>query len=259
MAVFGPKQRFVETGFSPAEVSAVTSWFRLAHANTTISGSGYNRIEDVLNPSSPATQTTDALRPPNATSGNGLPIVTVASSVLSIPVIAARDGTTAFGFWGWFRRTGGSAGSTRAAGRALSGASADKFQSQSFPNLVDLQFDSLPGVDSIATVAGASVVNTWQFETYEFNGGGATDADRLVITKDGVVQTVVFTGSAFPATLPSITGTLTWLAQQLSGSNPFVGSGGPNFGYFGSVMSGVTSGLLTPAARTALMNFEAPT
>jgi hypothetical protein len=225
-----------------------------------ITGSGYSSVQDVINPSSPATQPTDALRPAPATSAGGLPIVTVSAHVLSIPITAARDGTTSFGFWGWFRRTGGTF-PVRAAGRTLSGANADRFETQAFPNVADLNFFSLngAGADSNAAVTDGSVLNAWQLETYEFNGAGATNADKLVITKDSVVQTVTFTGAAFPAALLSATGTYMWLAQSAAAGNPFVGQCGGNWGFLGTPEAGVTAGILTPASRLVLLNYERPT
>lgn len=247
-------------GPTPAQISAVSSWFSLAHPSSVITGSGYSNVHDVLNPSSPATQGTDALRPPGATSATGLPIVTVSAHVLSVPVIAARDGTTSFGFWGWFRRTGGTF-PARVSARATGGASADKFDTTAFPNVADLHLLSLngAGADSEASVTNGSVLNTFQFETYEFNNAHATDADRMVITKDAVVQTVVFAGAAFSAAMPSVTGTIMWLAQQAGGTNPFVGQCGTNWGFLGAPEAGVTAGILTPASRIVLMNYQRPT
>lgn len=245
---------------APSSISAVSSWFRLASPNTTIAGLGYNRVEDVLDPTSPATQTTDGLRPVPSTSTNGLPTITASAHVLSVPITTARDGTTSWGFWGHFRRTGGTF-PARFSMRALSGASADKITNTTFPNLTGLYAQVLngAGADSVAEVVAGSVLNAWQFETYEFNGSVSGDANRLVITKDGVVQTVTFTGAAMPASMASVTGTIALMAEQLNGSNPFVGQVGPNFGFLGAPMAGVTAGILTPAARQILSNFERPT
>jgi hypothetical protein len=54
-------------------------------------------------------------------------------------------------------------------------------------------------------------------------------------------------------------GTATICGQQPNGTNAWVGDIGPNVYIFGSKMTGATQGLLTTAARTALLNFEAPT
>lgn len=250
-------------GFNPASVSAVSSWFRLGHPDTVITGSGYSSVRDVLNPTSPATQGTDSLRPPNANSANGLPIVNVSAHVLSIPIISARNGTTYFGFAGHFRRT--SAGGNfpvRASCRAVSGASTDKWETQSASGDPDnLAFMSLngAGADSTSNINNASVIDTWQFITYEFNGDGATDADKCVVTIDGVVQSLTFGGAAMPSAMVSVTGTIMYLAQTSAASNPFGGQAGPNWYFFGSKMTGVTQGLLTPTARSALSSFERPT
>lgn len=249
--------------FQPWQLSAVSSWFRLAHPSTVITGSGYSSVHDVLNASSPATQGTDALRPPNTTSANGLPIVDVSAHVLSIPVIDARNGTTYFGFAGHFRRTAaGGAFPVRASCRAVSGASTDKWETQSASGDADnLAFMSLngAGADSTSNINNASVLDTWQFITYEFNGDGSTDADKCVVTVDGVVQTLVFGGAAMPTAMASVTGTIMYLAQSSAAGNPFGGQAGPNWYFLNAPMAGVTQGLLTPGARLSLSNFERPT
>lgn len=252
------------TEFQPSQLSAVSSWFRLAHPSTVITGSGYSSVHDVLNPSSPATQGTDALRPPNTTSSNGLPIVDVSAHVLSIPVIAARNGTTYFWFAGHFRRTSaGGAFPVRASCRAVSGASTDKWETQSASGDADnLAFMSLngAGADSTSNINNASVIDTWQFITYEFNGDFTGDDDATgVITIDGVVQTTVKGGAAWPASMSSVTGTIMYLAQSSAAGNPFGGQAGGNWYFGNSAMEDVTEGCLTPSARLALSNFERPT
>ena len=88
-----------QSAANPSTLSAVSSWFRLAAAETTITGSGYSSVHDELNPSNPAVQTDDLLRPPSGgTSANGLPIITSATHVLTVPVSAANNGTAAWGF-----------------------------------------------------------------------------------------------------------------------------------------------------------------
>lgn len=250
------------SAFDPSQISAVSSWFDLSHPSSVITGSGYSSVHDVLNPSSPATQATDARRPPSATSGNGLPIVSVSAHVLSIPVIAARNGTTHWGFWGHFRRTAaGGAFPVRICCRAVSGASSDKLETQSGSGDADnLAFHSLngAGADSTANVNNASTLDDWDFITYEFAGDNTGDANRCVITVNEVIQTLTFSGAAMPAALTSVTGTLMYLAQSAAAGNPFGGQAGTCFGFLGSKMSGVTQGLLTAPARTQLRSFKRP-
>ena len=47
--------------------------------------------------------------------------------------------------------------------------------------------------------------------------------------------------------------------RESASSSPVTGDVGPNIYILGSAMPGVTSGLLAPAARVALANFERPT
>lgn len=245
---------------------AISSWFRLDHPGSVVTGLGYSRVEDVLDPSSPATQSTDAQRPPAAVSANGLPILACVADALSVPIIAARNSITTWGFWAHLRRTGGTNPSP-VASRALSGSSVNRLDAQAITAADDANIFFWNAASTTARQgrkASAYPVNTWVAVTYEFDGGGATEADRCVITLDGVVQTLLFSDivgapGAMPTTLADPTGTISVCAQQLNGTNPWVGNYGPNFGFMGSKMPGSAQGLLTPAARLALSNFERPT
>ncbi len=67
-------------------------------------------------------------------------------------------------------------------------------------------------------------------------------------------------GAATLGTLFAATGNIMiGNGQDGAASSPLNGLIGPNIYAFGSKMAGATTGLLTTAARTALMNFEAPT
>lgn len=251
------RRRLIEgAGFTPLALAPVSSWFRLA--GSTITGSGYSSVRDVINPSSPATQGTDARRPPGATSSNGLPILNVTAATLSVPLIAARVGTAAWGFWAWLNQTSGadaliSFGTT---GGATGGNhSWFNFNTSGTNGKVEL-WDGASSRRCDTTFA----VGAWKFVTLEFNGALSGDA-RFVSTINGAVQTPAFSGSlgAVPATLNAVTGSASMLSFNTGGGFPFVGNVGPNWGFLGAAMSGATEGLLTSAARTALMNFEAPT
>jgi hypothetical protein len=251
-------------GPDPSTISAVSSWFRVAQG--TITGSGYSSIPDVLNPASPAVQSTDAQRPPAATSSNGLPILACVNDALSVPIIAARNNATTWGFWGWLRRTG-VANVGPFAVRALSGASVNRCDAQPQVAPGDASCFYWNAASTTARTGMASSVyalNAWAFVTYEFEGAALTEPDQALITLNTNIQVSSFSNivgapGAMPASLANPTGTIAVCAQQLNGTNPWVGNFGPNFGFLASKMAGATQGLLTPAARLALMNFEAPT
>lgn len=243
-----------------ATEGAVTSWFSLADPLSVITGSGYSSINDSLNPSSPLTQSTDSLRPPAASSVNGFPIVTVATSFMSLPIIAARSNVTTWGFWAWVKQ--GATANNMHSYRASAGTSVNR-------HTFFWQTSGTEVVSEITSGAGSRFVGTtghtagaWNFLTLEFNGNRSGDA-RAIITVNGAVPATLgyATGSgvaSMPATLNAVTGTGSVFA--LGGSGPFfVGSWGTNFGFFGAAMSGSEQGLLTNSARLALMNYQRPT
>lgn len=240
-----------------ATEGVVSSWFSLTHPLSVVTGSGYSNVHDVLNPSSPMTQSTDNIRPPRSTSANGYPVITTTAHVLDMPLIAARVNTTRWGFWGWMR-PGPSANNFHSTG-ASSGSSQNRFYMEITGNDLRCRVFESGGNHRIAQ-ASIGAVSTWQFFTVEYNASAAGDA-RLVQTLGGAVVTTTFSGvaSEIPSSLVSVTGSGSFLSFSLAASFPFIGSVGPNFGFLNAAMTGVTSGLLTPAARLALMNYQRPT
>jgi hypothetical protein len=260
-----PKSKVTEgavlSSLGPAAFTegAVTSWMRLSDPASVITGSGYSSIQDVLNPSSPLTQSTDARRPPSATSTNGLPILNVTAATLVVPLIAARTNVNTWGFWGWVNQ---SATADNIVSIGTSGGASANFAWFNFNTSgTNCKTELWTGASSRVANKGSLTAGTWKFITIEFNGARAGDA-RYTLTVDTVVQTATFSGSlgSMPATLPSgLTGTGSLLSFTSAGGFPFVGKVGPNFGFFGAAMAGATEGLLTAAARQSLMSFEAPT
>jgi len=247
---------------------AVSAWLRVARG--TITGSGYSSIPDMLDGANPAVQATDARRPTAATSANGLPILACAAQLLALPITAARNGTTQIGFGAWVKQTGGTfpvLWTMDSAGSA--GASARKILTQdgsSPSNLAIVVFNAASTASRSGTINGVLTSNTWKFVTFELNlGTGGAEATRAVITVNTAVQALTFADStgtpgSMPTSMPAPTGNIGLFAQSFTtGGNGFTGNIGPNIYMFGSAMPGATEGLLTPAARTALMNFEAPT
>lgn len=259
------RRRLIErAGFSPLALAPVSSWFRLAQG--TIAGSGYSSVPDLLDPASPATQATDARRPTNQTSNNGLPIMTWSGNqVLAAPLTTARNGATHWGCAGWVRLANLTAVKTLVSIRDLTGGSS--------ASKITVSADTATGrvVVFVASSDGrrgdsaaAFSAGTWAFMTCEYDADAATEAARATITVDGTVRALTFSNfgvGGVTGALATPTGNLLIGNQQDAGSssNVWVGSLGPNLYLFGSKMAGATEGLLTAAARTALMNFEAPT
>lgn len=241
-----------------ATAGAVSSWFSFAHPSSVITGAGYSSVHDILNPSSPATQSTDARRPPAATSANGLPIVTVASSNLAVPLIAARIGTAAWGFWGWVKQSATADGFVSFG--TSGGASANFAWFNYNTSGTNCKTELWTGAQSRVFNKGSLTAGAWQFLTLEFNGALSADA-RYIITIDGAVQSGTFSGSlgSVPATLPAVTGSGSLLSFTAAAGFPFVGSLGTNFGFLAAAMTGASEGLLTQQARLALMNYQRPT
>ncbi len=89
-------------GFSPAQVSAVSAWLRLA--DSTQSGGEWTSITDVLN-SNPVTQTDADRRTAVGTSVNGLPTMVFDGSDVHVWPLSAttNNRTDTLGFWLWFK------------------------------------------------------------------------------------------------------------------------------------------------------------
>lgn len=250
--------------FSPSNVSAISSWFRLASTNTVITGSGYSSVYDELNPSNPAVQATDALRPPSGgTSANGFPIISATAHVLTVPVSAANNGTAAWGFWFWGRLTNGAGFPVPVSARTAGGGTS--------VNKIDVQRNGAndafvifnPAAPTTSRILSPGVIwtlNNWVLMTVEFDGTAAAEADTMIVSKNGVIVEGTFSGtSAGPLDLlTSPTGVFKMIAQNTAAGNPWTGDWGPNWGFMSSKMPG-SRGLLTDAARLALYNFERPT
>lgn len=242
-----------------ATSGAVSSWFSLAHPSSVVTGAGYSSIFDLLNPSNPITQSTDALRPPRAFN-NGLPIITATGAQMPCAPIAARTNATTWGFWAWVRQN--TAADNIQSFHTSNGSSVNRshvFFRTSGTQLRFLAFTN--DTDSRIMDASGLTAATWQFVTVEFNGNRAGDA-RAIITVNGAPGTLSYgtsTGVAtMPATLRTVAGGGSIFA--IGNAGPFFqGSIGTNFGFFGSAMTGASVGLLTTAARLALMNYQRPT
>src|SRR5690606_2149096 len=111
------------------------------------------------------------------------------------------------------------------------------------------------------STAGGTITTAWHFVTLEYDKDAGTDAARIITTIDGVSLTGTIGGSDdISAGLFAATGNA-YIGNGNDGaaSSAYNGLLGPNIYSFASKMPGAEFGLLTSAARAALMNFEAPT
>lgn len=255
----------------PASVAegALSAWFSLTHPSATITGAGYSSVPDRLDGSNPAVQSVDARRPVNQTAANGLPIMTWNSGNqnLTSPLTTSRNGATYWGCAAWVRMTSLAAATQTIVSilNATGNASADKTIAYVSTNefRINVYTSNVVGRRS-ETPAASAVVSTWQFLTFEFDSTGASEATRSAISINGVAQTLDFSSigaGTVPTSLVVPTGDLLIGAGANGGvaTLQFGGSMGPNVYLLGSKMAGAGVGLLTPAARVALMNYERPT
>ena len=82
--------------------------------------------------------------------------------------------------------------------------------------------------------SGSLTTNTWYHFAVVYNGGGATNADRLKMYINGTLQTLTFSGTV-PSTTPVATGSRFTIGQEYSGSTPISGTGGVCCGFAGKV------------------------
>ena len=227
-------------GFYPTQLSAVSAWLRLA--NATVTGSGYSSVPDVLGATSPAVQGTDANRPVNSTSLNGLPIALFTDDFLSWPLAAANNGATKNGFACWVQGDNGSNRNLFVIWTGGGGASAAKFDFFSSSGNLSTNVE----VGGLVTKASLMSANVWHFLTYEYDGTQGTDAARALVTLDGVV--IGTTNTTIPTSQPTPTGNA-WIGG-FSTIQSWVGAIGPNFW--------ALNRQLTAPERAALMAFEVP-
>jgi hypothetical protein len=247
----------------PANFSVLSAWLRVA--NATVTGSGVSSLPDVLN-ANPAVQATDSKRPPLGTSANGLPILTFnGSQMLQWPLIPANNGTSALGCAFWYKPGIVNDFQMPFGITAEAGSTAVyKFMFPQPTNALALKC-FFSGVGNGRNGQSSLVLNVgqWYFVTGEYYSIG-TEAVRHVLTIDGVVLSLTYSNdnSGGSGNLSAASGNAIIGSSNTTGGLPALATGaalGPNIYTFNNKMAGATEGLLTPAARIALMNYEAPT
>lgn len=227
--------------------TAILGWLRLGAPGTTITGSGYSSVVDVLN-SNPAIQATDANRPINGTSANGLPIATFSTHFLQWSLNASNNGATKMGIAGYFKLANVVGNKTLAVSTLTAGgASANKVLYMANANQIRCDDQT---VDRHA-VSVNTVDTAWRFLTMEIDCTQVAESAKVIQTIDGVVSVTSFSSdTAWSATMGVPTGNMLIGAGTTGAASPFVGSMGPNLYFLGRQLTG--------AERTSLINFEKP-
>jgi hypothetical protein len=241
------RRRAIEGGgFSPFDLpGVVTGWYQ----NATFSGA-ISSLPDLFNLSAPATQATGARQP----TGNADGTMTFGGDdCLVAPFNANTISTTTQGFCFWMNLSGvttaqnpfslvGAAGGSTSRGRPEVGG-------VNGVGGIARTLGSIGGSNS-TWAAGTLVANTWQFVCHEYDGGAALGS-RMTLFIDGALVTP--TADTSPSALTATSGTWTIGALDTSGTTGISGMLGRNFYVLNGKMSGATQGLLTSAARAALM------
>lgn len=243
-----------------------TAQFDVATASNAGAGLAFT-LPNLLNPSAPATTSTDARKPTIGAAVNGVPILVCSASGLLVPLYAGINSATTF--WISFH-----ARVTTALGNPVpfsvdvaggGGANVRKLLCQRDSGEKIFVFNADSTLCRSANPGTIWTLNTWVHYLLELNlGTGAPEADRCVLSKDAVPLVSVFADvvgapGAMPVSMQSATGFMNLLSQDAAtGSNGLVAEI-TNINMGGSAMSGVTSGCLTADARTFLSNYRRPT
>lgn len=240
---------------------AISAWLKVAPAN--VSSGQISSVPDIIN-SNPATQSIPLRRPKLEYSNNGLPCMRFAGDgcVLVWPITAQSSGTNYAGWAMWVKTNAILAGDQRLL-RISSGtgaATGSKFTMSLAASNLEARASS-NGTDANTNTSSASIDTGWHFLTAEYNKDGATDTDKMTLSIDGAVVSGTAAGSATLTTLFAATGNIFIgnAANDGVGSSSFAGLIGPDIFAFNAKMSGATVGVLTTAARVALMNYSRPT
>jgi hypothetical protein len=187
---------------------------------------------------------------------------------MSIPIIAANNATSAWGFACWLKATSLTAPTDNICAFEPPDSSGYKVICTRVNQAITFSAAKSDGSLNVRRGATGNVIaNTtgWNFLTFEWDATGAGETQRFTITVNGgAPQTLSFINQAgTPGTITTLhapTGVLA-LGAALSDASlqPMSGTLGPNLFFMNTKMAAATVGILTPAARLALMNFETPT
>jgi len=249
---------------SPVSITegAVTSWLRASGATSDVNG--VSSVPDVLS-ANPATQSTNANKPALGTSSNGLPILIFDGSndQLQWPITAGNLNANTMGFAFWVKPTVTMTGTRQliVLRSPLSSADVLELRIDGATLLASIFGPAAGFVGRYAFTGNVFSLDTWAFVSWEFDSAAATDVDRCCLFVNGTRRstTVLTFGSPGPAMTGIRSATGSGYIGDYNGTLPFNGAFGPNLYALTAKQTGATEGLLTSAARAALMNFERPT
>jgi hypothetical protein len=247
---------------TPGE-SAIAAMLDFETATNT--SGAWSSVPDLF-ASNPATQGTAAARPLVATSANGLPLADNqgGDDVLLWPVASNNNQTVTHGVGFWVQFD--SVAAVNGLISAFPSSAANKYELFVQNGLIGFDAYTSQFAARRGALAGAVTTGVWYFVTVEYDGNASGDAGRCTITIDGTVLSLTFSnsagtppGSVMPATLISTTGNLFLGARSAAGLSSMNGRYGPKLYVFGSKLTGASPGLLTAAARAAIMAYKQPT
>lgn len=253
----GTLKRYKPPVFCPETIAAVTAWL---HLTTSIATAGLiDSVVDVLG-GSPAIGTTTS-RPTLGYNGNIIPFMsTDGGDRLLWPLGAGNNGVVRCGFAFWYTPVDIATTSPILVIRSQAGgASGEKLSiNQNGSGLKFFAFDVGLRRDA-DTASGVLVAGTPVFITVEYDGAQSTDATKVIVTINGAVQALTFSGAAasMPASLNVVTGNASLFAHA-DGTSPLPGGArlGANVFALSGTVSLVGGGLLTSAERSSLMGYE---
>lgn len=243
--------KFFPTDPVAATAGAVACWL----SNTTLSGA-ISSVPDLVTPGAPATQATSARQPTGNADGT---MSFSADDVIVVPFNSGTISTTTQGYCFWLKLNAAVSTQVPVSMTVAAGGSTSRGRLEVGGGLgtggIMRTAGSIGGADSI-WAAGTIVAGAWQFICMEYNGAAALGS-RMNLFIDNVLKTN--TSDAMPAALTATSGTWCVGAIDTSGANGITGSIGRNVFLLNSKMVDATRGLLTDAARSALMNYQRPT
>lgn len=243
------RRRLVNGGsaFSPVSVSAITAWLR----NETLSGD-IESVPDQLN-SNPATQAEPA-RQPTAVADGSMTFDDV-NNCFGWDLTDENNDRDEIGYVFSFKPLSDAVAETLLSIRSQTGgASANKLHILQNSGRLQMTIYMSASTGRIAQTPVASITTGVNFVKFYYSSAGATEADKVKVTINGVSQTLSFSnlgaGEAL-GTLPAVTGRMLIgaLADQAIASSPYGGTMARNLVY-------ALGRDLTATEETNLRNFE---
>lgn len=248
---------------TPAQGATRATGVLLDVASAVVTGAGISSLPDLMNVN-PAVQATDAARPPRVAAGNGVLVAQGVDDRLSLPAIAANNQLVTWGFAAHVLLDDGAVNKTL----LRSGlATANWPQATDSHRLTVISTEALflvvandaTGAVRRSASSSSSKLSTsaYVFVTCEINLGLTGESNQVVMSFDGIADTLTFadnagTPGAMPAALQGAASDIALLGERTDSNRlPFIGKI-VNLRIFRRAMPGVTAGLLTPAARAIL-------